>query len=443
MASNKKVITIPYHPRPFQKRLHNSLRRFNVVVAHRRFGKTWFALSEMIDRAFRNPLRNPQYAYIAPNYGQAKRVAWDILKDFLKVFGKSVEFFERELRADVTLGDKRYRFILMSAENPDAARGMYLDGAVLDEFADQPKEMWTKIVRPMLSDRNGWVIFISTPKGRNAFWEVYDYAKNQMLEDPNSSWFCALYTIEDTKILPEEEIAQLKKDMLDEEFRQEYMCDFDVALANAIYSKEIAQAHEEGRITNVPYDQNVPVSLSFDIGMDDATAVWFWQIAGKEIHFIDYYETQGKGFPEIVKDLKAYPYVYDFVYLPHDAKVRELGTGLSRLESFENLNLVKRGNVIVVDKVDPIDGIHLVKKIFNKFWFDERRCYKGLDLLKMYQREFDPMKGVYKKQPKHDKSSHAADSLRYFAVAYYRHLRTIRQEDRILEVETDYDIWSV
>ena len=336
MAS--EVIKVNYQPRKHQIYLHNKMKRFNVLVCHRRFGKTFCAVGDMIDRGFRNSLKKPQYAYIAPTYAQAKKIAWDILKDFLYDF-KDIKIYERELRIDVKRGEKDWvRFMLLSAENPDSLRGLYLDGAILDEFADQPEQIWATVVRPALSDRKGWATFISTPKGRNAFFRLHKRAKDLMRDEGDTtSWYTHIFKLSETKILEKKEVEDLKKDMTPEEFAQEYECDFNIALANAYYKNEFERIQKNHQITGVPHEPSLTVNTAWDLGMDDSTAIWFYQVVGSEPRIIDYYETSGRGFPDIVKDLKLKPYDYEHTTLPHDAAVRELGTGVSRKETLENL----------------------------------------------------------------------------------------------------------
>src|SRR3989304_4749260 len=164
-------ISTGYEPRKFQEILHKNLKRFNVLVCHRRFGKTVFSVNHCIDRGLRNTKRNPQYAYIAPTYGQAKRIAWDMFKEYTKNL-PGVSTNEQDLRLEIErphLQDK-VRFLLLGAENPGSLKGIYLDGVILDEFAECAPAIWGEVVRPALSDRRGWAIFIGTPKGQNHFF---------------------------------------------------------------------------------------------------------------------------------------------------------------------------------------------------------------------------------------------------------------------------------
>ena len=167
-------IVIPYAPRPLQARLHNELqdKRWGVVVCHRRFGKTVMSVNHILRDAILNDRSNPRYAYMAPTYRQAKSVAWDYLKEFAGSI-PGVKFHETELRCDLPTGA---RISLLGAENPDSLRGIYLDGCVMDEVADMPESVFPEIIRPALSDRRGWCVFVGTPRGHNNFYDLYEQA---------------------------------------------------------------------------------------------------------------------------------------------------------------------------------------------------------------------------------------------------------------------------
>ena len=203
-------IHIPYSPRPLQRELHDSLQstRWSVVVCHRRFGKTVMAINHLLRDAVLTSKPNPRFAYIAPTYRQAKSVAWDYLKQFAGAI-PMVRFHETELRCDLPNGS---RIQLLGAENPDSLRGIYLDGAVLDEMADMPESLFPEIIRPALSDRKGWAVFIGTPRGHNAFFELYDAAQKQ------DDWYTVIYKASQTQILDEEELDAAKQMMTSDQF---------------------------------------------------------------------------------------------------------------------------------------------------------------------------------------------------------------------------------
>lgn len=404
-----QAVNLGYTPRPFQAFLHNSLKRFNVLVCHRRFGKTVFSIMEMIDKGLRCELHNPQYAYIAPTYGQAKRVAWEYLKDFTKHI-PGAKPHEQELRIDIPRPDRgdKIRFMLLGAENPDSLRGIYLDGVILDEYAQCDPTIWGQVIRPALSDRIGWGIFIGTPKGQNHFYDIYNAAIG--LE----SWFVACYKASKTMIVAKQELIEARATMSEEEYEQEYECSFSAALIGAYYGKYINELEKKGQICSVPYDPAVGVETFWDLGIGDTTAIWFVQKVGKEVHIIDYLEQAGVGLEWYAKELKQKPYVYDEHYIPHDGAARELGTGRTRQETLREFGI--RTTIVPRQGVD--DGINAVRLALPHCWFDYERTAKGIAALKNYQRKWDSKNKMFIDKPLHDWSSHAADAFRMFGLMF-------------------------
>jgi hypothetical protein len=421
--SIKKVST-GYIPRPVQLILHNAFKRFNVLVCHRRFGKTVLVLNEMIDRGIRNILVNPRYYYIAPTYGQAKRVAWDYLKDYCKNI-PGAEPNESELKVIIprpSLGDK-ITFQLLGAENPGAIRGVYADGVVLDEMGEMGREIWGQVVRPALSDRLGWCIFIGTPKGRNLFYDLYQFASTgfwpdgEALEEVPADWFAAMYKASETNIIQKGELEAARQTMTEDEYAQEYECSFTAALVGAYYGKEMNRLEEEKQITHVPYDAAAGVETFWDLGISDAMAIWFVQRAGREIHIIDYIEEAGQGLDYFAKILREKRYIYDMHHFPHDIMVRELGNnGRTRLEVAEKL--FGRQFCTVMKKDSPEDGINATKMLLPKCWFDVKKCARGIEALKAYERKWDSKNLVFSQKPLHNWASHAADAFRGLALNF-------------------------
>lgn len=405
----KKEVSTGYVPRVLQLEIHRKLKRFNVLVCHRRFGKTHLSLNEILDQGLRNQLKNPQYAYIAPTYGQAKRIAWDLLKDYVKNI-PGVTINEADLRIDIARpaqGDK-IRIILLGAENPGSIRGIYLDGVVMDEFAEMNPEIWSQVVRPALTDRMGWTIFIGTPKGQNHFYEVFQQAQGQ------EGWFSAVYKASQTGIIPQSELDAARATMADNEYEQEFECSFAAALVGAYYGKEMEKAEKDGRISNVPYDTSVPVFTYWDLGVADTTAIWFGQVVGREIHWIDYVEESGQGLPYFAKLLKERDYLYEEHLLPHDGAARELGTGKTRQETLQSLT--KGVRVRVQPRAEVADGINAVRLMIAKSWFDKEKCKRGIESLKNYERVWDAKNKIFQQRPKHNWASHGADAFRTAAM---------------------------
>ncbi len=391
-----------YQPRPLQAELHAAFRRFNVLVCHRRFGKTVLCVNELIDQALRSRLERPRYAYVAPFYKQAKAVAWDYLKHYTQPIPK-VARHETELRVDLPNGA---RIQLYGADNYDALRGIYLDGAVMDEYAQMPPKAWSEVIRPAIADRAGFAIFIGTPRGRNAFAELYETARD------DSAWLARLYRASETGILGREELELARRQMSEEEFAQEFECSFDAAVAGAYYGKVLAEAERQGRICAVPWAPELPVTTAWDLGIDDATAIWFLQTAGAELRVIDYYEASGVGLEHYAKVLQQKPYVYGEHLLPHDVEVSELGTGRSRYATLAALGL--RGRVVARQPVE--DGINAVRNLLPRCLFDRTRTARGLEALRQYRRDWDESLGTFRARPRHDWASHAADAFRYLAM---------------------------
>jgi hypothetical protein len=295
-----------------QAELHGD-PRFKVVVAHRRFGKTVFAVMELVRAAARAaPGAAARYAYLAPFQRQAKAVVWDILKDQARSL-KQVGFHEGELRCDLENGA---RISLYGADDPDSLRGLYLDGVVLDEYAQMDPRAWSEVIRPALADRGGWAIFIGTPMGRNSFWKLYEQAKTA------PDWRAALFRASATGVLPAAELAAARAALREAEYAQEFECSFDAAIRGAYYGAEVAAAEAAGRIAGVAAEPRLPVHTAWDLGVGDATAIWFYQLAGREIRLIDYYENSGVGLDHYARELQRRGYVYGEHILPHDRACR-------------------------------------------------------------------------------------------------------------------------
>lgn len=397
--------TINYRPRKLVKSFHKRQERFAVIVAHRRFGKTVAAINDLIKTALTTERKNVRVAYIAPYYRQAKAIAWDYLLEYTQDV-EGVVYNTSELRADFPNGA---RFRLFGADNYDAMRGLYFDSVVLDEPADFPANAWPTVIRPSLADRQGKATFIGTPKGKNEFWEIYNNAQS------NDKWFCAMYKADETGILDKEELEEAKSTMGEDRFAQEFLCSFEAAIQGAYYAQEMKTAKAENRITSVPYDPSASVITSFDLGIGDSTAIWFAQFVGQEIHLIDYYENSGVGLDHYAKVLHEKGYHYEAHILPHDVKVKELGTGKSRLETLDNLGI---RNIDIAPRLSVDDGIQASRSMLNKCWFDEKKCERGIEALLQYRREFDEKLKSWRGRPLHDWTSHGADSFRYLAVGY-------------------------
>jgi phage terminase large subunit len=367
---------IPYRARPVWRDYHESDARWRVVVAHRRAGKTVAALNELIRTALTCGKPNPRCAYVAPYLGQAKAVAWDHLKRFTAPIS-GVRWNEAELRCDLPNGG---RIRLFGADNADALRGLYLDEVDCDEFGDWDPRAWAEVIRPALSDRQGRATFTGTPRGKNGFFEL-----RQRAARGEPGWALWELRASRTGLLSDAELADARASMDEAAYAREYECSFDASVEGAYYAAELSKLEAEGRVCRVPVEPTVRVDTWWDLGIDDATAIWFVQDVGPERRIIDYLEVSGEGLPQIVKRLEAKDHRYGRHVLPHDARARELGTGVSRVETLQALGLRE---IEVVGAQTVADGINAVRLMLSKCWLDGERCARGIEALKQYRREW-------------------------------------------------------
>jgi phage terminase large subunit len=372
-------IELDYSPRPQFSPFHDRAQRWALVVAHRRCGKTVACINELIKRAATDGLADGRYAYIAPYYGQAKQVAWDYLKRYAAPL--AIKFSESELAVELINGS---RIRLYGADNPDSLRGIYLDGVVLDEYADMRSSVWGEIIRPLLADRQGWAVFIGTPKGRNAFCELYEKAVK------NTEWLCLTLKASETGILPQKELDDARKVMTESQYEQEFECSFEAAIHGAVYAKDLRRAREMGRIRKVPYDSTRLVQTFWDLGRGDPTSIWYY-----------------------LAKLNAKGYQYDTLWLPHDAEHKHLETD----KSVADICRANGFKVRIVPNLPLAEGINAARLLLASCYFDEERCAAGLEGLLNYRWDFNERLEELKSTPVHDWASHPADAFRYAGVA--------------------------
>jgi phage terminase large subunit len=399
MASER---IIPYAPRRQFLPFHYRKERWSIIVAHRRCGKTVATINDLVKRALELEIPHGRYAYVAPFLAQAKEVAWEYLKRFsLPVLR---EKNESELWVELVNGA---RIRIHGSDNPDRLRGAYLNGVVLDEYADMRSSVWGEVIRPMLSDYQGWATFIGTPKGKNEFWSTWQGAER-------ANWFRLMLKASETGILKADELEDARSSMTPEQYEQEFECSFEAAITGAYYGNELATAAKQGRITSVPYEPLLPVHTAWDLGVRDSTTIWFFQISGGEIRVIDYYENHGVGLDHYAGVLRDRGYRYATDWVPHDAKVLELGTGRTRIETL--IALGRNPRVVTDHKL--MDGINAARLTIPRCWFNESKTLHGLECLRQYRPDWDDRLKVFRDHPRHDFASHGADAFRYLAMAW-------------------------
>lgn len=403
-----------YVPREVLKPFHSRHQRWALIVAHRRFGKTVGVLNDMVGRALRTPKKNAFYAYLAPYYGQAKQASWMYLKQSVATI-PGVKIRESDLVIELPNGS---RIRVFGADNPDSLRGLYFDGIVLDEFGDMAGRVWTEVIRPALADRKGWAVFIGTPRGKNKFFEMREKAKK------SPDWFYLEIKASTSGILSAEELASLTADMDEDEIAQEFECSFEASLKGSYYGKHILHLEARGQLietsqANPLYDPSEPVSCSHDPGHDDAWAIWFWQVIGGEVRFIDYWCETGFDAEEVIDVLDLKPYAYETWWVPHDALHKTARSKKSILDVFRDADAPARKVPNPDEGNKVLHGVNAVRKTLRTYpiVFDAIKCARGLESLRNYSRKWNPDAKVFSQNPKHDEWSHGADSFRYACLA--------------------------
>ena len=410
----RSKISLPYNytPRPYQRPFWEAMAtgvRRAVLVLHRRSGKDKTLLNWTIAEMDR---RVGTYFYFFPTYAQGKKVIWDgVDKDgfpFLSHFPDHlvVSRNETEMQIKMTNGSV---FQIIGTDNFDSIVGTNPVGCVFSEYALQDPTAWD-LTRPILRENDGWAVFGFTPRGTNHAYDLYEMAKT------NPDWFCQLSTVDQTfledgsRVYSQEKIdAERREGMPEETVQQEYYCSFTSGNVGNYYAALLETADHDGRIGHVPYNPSLPVETWWDLGVGDATSIWFMQsIFGREFRFVDFYESHGVGLTHYAKILKDKPYVYGTHIAPHDINVREFTTGVARIEVARDLGLYFE----IAPKLLLAEGIDAVRRLLPLCWFDKEKCKRGLRALKDYRKAWDERKKVYTNTPVHDWASHPADAFR-------------------------------
>jgi hypothetical protein len=418
-----KLIKLKYRPRNVFEDFHKRKHRWAVLVAHRRAGKTVACINDLIVRALLEKKKDARYAYLAPYHSQAKTIAWDYLMRYSEPFRVAAN--QSELWVELFNGAK---IRLFGADNPDALRGLYLDGVVLDEYADMKPSVWGAVLRPLLADRKGWAVFIGTPKGHNSFHEIYQNATKQ------NNWFVKTLRASQTQLLGEEELLDAQASMSPDQYEQEFECSFEAAILGAFYGKEMRVLTDAGRITNVDYDPLFPCHTSWDLGFSDDTAIFWFQVVYGELRILDYHSSNGHQVSYytdlIASKEREFGYKYGYHYLPHDARAKTLASGgKSIIEQISSKIPLK--SLKIVPSLSLQDGIQATRLALMRSWFDAERCHDGIECLRQYQREYDEDKKVFRDKPKHDWTSHGADAFRMLAIAWKEEDKTTPKDNSI------------
>lgn len=406
-AANDEAWEMPYKPRAQLVAFHQRKEKLAFLICHRRFGKTVGCIAETVLRAVYTAKKNAQYAYICPFRTQAKAVAWNYLVAMTQ--GIAIDVKVSELSVTLPNGAKIW---LSGSDNVNALRGLYLDGVVIDEFAQCRPDLLDAVVMPCLLDRDGWLVIIGTAYGRlNQFFEYYKKSRD------SDEWFHADIKVYDSGVLDAEAVARIKAEQSDAKFRQEFLNDFSAELTGTYYASIINQIEQIGQINQTTHWlPDLDVHVVFDIGRGDNTVAWFWQEHQFGINVIDFYTNNGEQAAHYINMLKEKPYHYKTINLPHDAKAKTFATTKSALEQFIDADFGKDAQIKIVPSLSVEDGIEAARQILKHTNFDYDRCYYGVECLRVYRKKWDDTRQCFMKTPLHDYSSDAADSFRYLAI---------------------------
>lgn len=402
------MAALTYQPRDQFIAFHNRTQRWASMNTHRRAGKTIALVNDVIYGTLQCPLRKPQLAYVGPTFTQAKRIAWTYLKDYAEPY-LSKPPQESELK--LTLKNDGTIHVL-GADNADSLRGMYLDGTVNDEYALWRPSVFSQVIRPALSDRNGWSVFASTPRGKNLF---YDVQRNAELSP--KEWFSLTLKASESGIISPQELDALRRQMDPEEFAQEYECSFDAALKGAIYASEVDLMFREGRFRTMDlpslFDPNLETHVVYDLGFTDATvSIWWQRLRDGRLVIVKVEATTGVDIFHHIASLHNFQGEIGEVWLPHDGRAKNLQTGKSVVEQF--LSEGVRPNIVPSHKVR--DGISAARKIFPSVVIEEANTGELIEAMKGYRREWNEELAMFSDRPVHDWCSNYADAFRYFAI---------------------------
>lgn len=394
---------------------HERNMRWSLIVAHRRCGKTVAVINDMLEKAVYNPRKSPRYAYIAPFLKQAKDIAWTYLKEYGEQYGARAN--ESGLYVELTKMPNSPRITIYGADNPDSFRGIYLDGAALDEFGNMKGSTFQEILLPALIDRRGWAVFMGTPNGPNHFRDMW-YERQE-----DETWFKSFLPVSKTKIIPDEELAMMKKMMDPEQYAQEMECSFEASVRGAIYARQIEQMTSEGRISSKwKAMRGWPVDVVADLGWRDLTVLGFYQERPDGVVVDKATGSNLKPIDAYIQEIKDYfrqtGHKMGKIWLPHDARAKTLQTGKSTVDFF--LKAFGSRHIDLVPELSLQDGITATRASFPTLYYNYEGTKTLVLAMKSYHRKYDEEKKFYTEEPVHDWSSNWADMQRYMAIVANR-----------------------
>lgn len=423
-----------WRPRPYQMPFWTAMERGckrAIPIWHRRAGKDDVVLHWTATAAHQ---RRGVYWHMLPQANQARKAVWDAINPHTGL-KRIDEAFPLALRSSTRKQDMAIEFRcgsmwqLVGSDNFNSLVGSPPVGIVFSEWALADPSAWAYL-SPILEENGGWAAFITTPRGKN---HAYRMLKNAQASP--QEWFSEILTIDQTGMLSPERYEAIRKERVAEfgevfgeaMCEQEYRCSFEAAVLGAYFSKQMSDADRDGRVCDLMADPSMPVHTAWDLGVDDSTAIWFFQVLAGGLHIIDYYESSGVGADHYVEVLRERGYPYGRHFVPHDAKVKEWGApgARTRVETLQRMGLKPE----LVPDHSFADGIQAARVTIPLCRFDEERCERGLDALRSYHAKYDEEARTLAKLAVHDWASHGADAFRYLSMAW-RELRAAAPEPK-------------
>jgi hypothetical protein len=382
---------------------------------HRRAGKDEVCLH----RAAVSVLERPAtYWHMLPEAAQARKAIWEAVNPHTGI-RRIDEAFPMAIRETTREQEMLIRFKgggtwqVVGSDNYNSLVGSPPVGVVFSEFALANPNSWAYI-RPILAENDGWALFVTTPRGRN------HAHKMALSAEKSDHWFYQRLTVDQTNVFSHstlaEELSEFQEQFGEEAgrsfYEQEYYCSFDAAILGAVYGAQLSRMEKQARIRQVDIDPSLPIHTAWDLGLSDATAIWFFQALYNEVRLIDYEEAHHERIEDYAKILMEKGYQYGNHYLPHDGNNKLLAAGgRSIVEQLWECG-VKAQTVSATTQANQIAA---ARKVLDFCWIDRDRCFDGLEAIKQYQFEYDEARKMFRDTPRHDWTSHAADALEIMA----------------------------
>jgi|TARA_R110000824_G_scaffold81763_4_gene205355 phage terminase large subunit len=401
---------------PLHKFMVNGGKRA-IEIAHRRWGKDEIALDVTFQALIERPAT---YWTCLPEFAQARKAIWTAVNPHTGL-RRIDEAFPQELREVTNESEMFIRFYngstwqVIGSDRYNALVGAGVAGVTFSEWALANPSAWGYI-SPMMRENNGWAMFITTPRGKNHAFDMYNHALK------TEGWFAEISNVLDTGAFAEEQLGEIRSEYValygqefgTAQFEQEYLCSFDAAILGSFYGGELAAARSEGRICEVKHDPDLPVMTVWDIGFTDDTAILFVQIIANEVRIIDTYSSNGQNLAHYAGILSDKDYDYSRHWLPHDAQAKTLAAAgrsvyeqLVKDHDMKNVSILRNTNT-------EMQGIMAARHMFPRLWIDQGQ-EDFLSAIGQFRREWDDAKKCFRDHPVHDWTNHFSDALRYLA----------------------------